>query len=118
MSAPNAQARKLIEQMRLTVIAKNIIYDAIEIAREMMEAMRAPEIEEKIVGAAEVRQVFSVSKTGNVAGCLITEGAAAAGSASARRARRSGRFTKAKSPLCAASKKTPPKCAPESNAGL
>ena len=73
---PNAQARKLIEQMRLTVIAKNIIYDAIEIAREMMEAMRAPEIEEKIVGAAEVRQVFSVSKTGNVAGCLITEGAA------------------------------------------
>ena len=73
---PNAQARKLIEQMRLTVIAKNIIYDAIEIAREMMEAMRAPEIEEKIVGAADVRQVFSVSKTGNVAGCLITEGAA------------------------------------------
>ncbi len=52
----------------------NIIYDIVEQLRDGMTGMLAPELREKFVGKAEVRQVFPISKKGQVAGCLVVSG--------------------------------------------
>ncbi len=52
----------------------NIIYDIVDQLREAMTGMLAPEIREKLVGRAEVRQIFPISKKGQVAGCLVVSG--------------------------------------------
>jgi translation initiation factor IF-2 len=51
-----------------------IIYDIVDQLQEAMTGMLAPEIREKFVGKAEVRQVFPISKKGQVAGCLMVNG--------------------------------------------
>ena len=50
----------------------SIIYDAINEMKSAMEGMLAPEIEEKIVGNVEVREVFKITKVGTIAGCYGT----------------------------------------------
>jgi translation initiation factor IF-2 len=52
----------------------NIIYDIVEQLREAMTGMLAPEIREKLLGKTEVRQIFPISKKGQVAGCLVVSG--------------------------------------------
>lgn len=52
----------------------SIIYQIADDIREAMSGMLAPELRDKLVGRAEVRQVFPISKTGNVAGCLMVHG--------------------------------------------
>lgn len=52
----------------------SVIYELIDEVRESMTGMLAPELRERIIGHAEVKQVFSVSKTGNVAGCVARDG--------------------------------------------
>ena len=52
----------------------SIIYDAINDVKAAMEGMLAPETEEVIVGNAEVREVFKISKVGTIAGCMVTDG--------------------------------------------
>ncbi len=71
---PSVQARKLAEKEQIEIRLYSIIYDAIEELKSAMEGMLAPRVEEKIVGSAEVREVFRISKVGNVAGCMVVEG--------------------------------------------
>lgn len=70
----NPEARKLMETSGLDVQYQNIIYDVINQVKKVISGVLAPEIHEKIVGLAQVREVFRSSKTGAVAGCMVTEG--------------------------------------------
>lgn len=70
----NAQARDLAQQKELTIRYYNIIYDVIDDAKAILGGMLAPEEREEYLGNAEIREVFSISKFGNIAGCMVTAG--------------------------------------------
>lgn len=71
---PSLKARKLAEKEQIDVRMYSIIYDAINEIRAAMEGMLSPEIKEEILGTVEVLEVFSITKVGNIAGCLVREG--------------------------------------------
>lgn len=70
----NAEARKLIETESVDVHYHSIIYDVINEVKRAISGFMAPEIQEKIVGLAQVRDVFRSSKIGAIAGCMVLEG--------------------------------------------
>lgn len=70
----NADARKLMEANAVDVHYHNIIYDVINLVKKAISGALAPEIHEKIMGLAQVREVFRSSRTGTVAGCMVIEG--------------------------------------------
>jgi len=71
---PSVVARKLAEKEGVDIRLYSIIYDAIEEVKLAMEGLLSPEIKEEIIGLAEVREVFKITKVGSVAGCLVREG--------------------------------------------
>jgi translation initiation factor IF-2 len=71
---PSTAARRLAENEEIEIRLYSIIYDAINDVKAAMEGMLAPEQEEVIVGNAEVRDVFKITKVGTVAGCMVTDG--------------------------------------------
>ena len=71
---PTVQARKLAEQEQIDIRLYSIIYKAIEEIKDAMEGMLSPDIEEKIIGTAEIRETFNISKVGTIAGCFVTSG--------------------------------------------
>jgi translation initiation factor IF-2 len=71
---PSGAAKRLAENEEIEIRLYSIIYDAINDVRAAMEGMLAPETEEVIVGNAEVRDVFKISKVGTIAGCMVTDG--------------------------------------------
>jgi translation initiation factor IF-2 len=71
---PSTAAKRLAENEEIEIRLYSIIYDAINDVRAAMEGMLAPEQEEVIVGNAEVREVFKISKVGTIAGCMVTDG--------------------------------------------
>ena len=70
----DGSARKLAEAEDVEIRYYNIIYDAIDDVKAAMSGMLAPEEKEQITGTVEIRQVISVSKVGNIAGCMVTDG--------------------------------------------
>lgn len=70
----NVEARKLMELNGVDVHYHNIIYDVINEVKKAISGALAPEIQERIVGLAQVREVFRSSKTGAIAGCMVLEG--------------------------------------------
>jgi len=70
----DAAARALIKDTGVDVRYYSVIYQAIDDLKAAITGMLAPEIREQIVGLAEVRDVFSSPKLGQIAGCLVTEG--------------------------------------------
>ncbi|MFQ9922572.1 MAG: translation initiation factor IF-2 [Beduini sp.] len=71
---PEANVRKKAEEEGVEIRLHNIIYKMVEEIEAAMQGMLAPEIEEVIIGQAEIRQVIKVSKVGSVAGCYVTDG--------------------------------------------
>lgn len=71
---PDANAKRTAESEKVDIRLHRIIYKLIEEIESAMKGMLEPEYEEKIIGQAEVRQTFRVSKVGTVAGCYVTEG--------------------------------------------
>ncbi|MCC6752512.1 MAG: translation initiation factor IF-2 [Saprospiraceae bacterium] len=71
---PTTGARNLAEKEGVQVKLYSIIYEAIDEVKAAMEGMLEPTKEEKIVGQAEVREVYKITKVGTVAGCMVTEG--------------------------------------------
>lgn len=71
---PSASARRLAENEEIEIRLYSIIYDAIDEIKAAMEGMLEKEMEEVIVGNAEVREVFKISKVGIVAGSMVTDG--------------------------------------------
>jgi translation initiation factor IF-2 len=70
----DAGARKLAENNGIDLRYYNIIYDAVDEVKAAMAGMLAPEQKEEIIGNAEIRQVFRISKIGAIAGCMVTSG--------------------------------------------
>jgi translation initiation factor IF-2 len=73
-------ARKLAETNGVDIRYYNIIYDAVDEVKSAMSGMLAPEKREETIGMVEIRQIFSVSKIGNIAGCMVTDGIVRRGS--------------------------------------
>ena len=71
---PNAQARALAEREEVDIRLYSVIYDAINDVKDALEGMLSPEIKEEIMGTAEVREVFKITKVGNVAGAFCSQG--------------------------------------------
>ena len=71
---PSAQARRLAEREGVEIRQYSIIYDAIEEVKEAMEGMLKPTIREEITANVEVRQVYNISKVGQVAGAYVIDG--------------------------------------------
>jgi translation initiation factor IF-2 len=71
---PSPSARRLADNEEIEIRLYSIIYDAINEIKAAMEGMLEKEFEEVIVGNAEVRDVFKITKVGTVAGCMVTDG--------------------------------------------
>ncbi|MBU3712939.1 MAG: translation initiation factor IF-2 [Limnohabitans sp.] len=70
----DAGARKLAEGNGVEIRYYNIIYDAVDELKAAMSGMLTPDKKEEVIGTAEIRQVFRVSKIGSIAGCMVTSG--------------------------------------------
>ncbi len=70
----DANARRASESEGIDVRTYRIIYEMIDEVRKAMEGLLAPEEKEVSLGIAEVREAFSVSKIGTIAGCMVTSG--------------------------------------------
>ena len=70
----DSAARQLAENADVEIRYYNIIYDAIDDVKAAMSGMLAPEEKEQQTGTVEIRQVITVSKVGNIAGCMVTDG--------------------------------------------
>ncbi|BDW11276.1 translation initiation factor IF-2 [Polynucleobacter sp. SHI8] len=73
-SRADALARKLAESNGVDIRYYNIIYDAVDEIKAAMSGMLTPDKKEEITGMVEIRQVFTVSKIGSIAGCLVIDG--------------------------------------------
>ncbi len=71
---PEMKAAQTAEREGVDVRLYNIIYDAVEEVKRALEGMLAPTLKEKVLGRAEVRQLFHISKVGTVAGCYVVDG--------------------------------------------
>ncbi len=74
------QARRIAEGEGVQLRYYNIIYDAVDDVKAAMAGMLSPEEREEILGMVEIRQVFKVSRIGNIAGCMVLEGLVRRGS--------------------------------------
>ncbi len=70
----DAGARKLAESNGVDIRYYDIIYDAVDELKLAMSGMLTPDKKEEVIGTAEIRQVFKVSKIGSIAGCMVTSG--------------------------------------------
>ncbi|QDQ27374.1 translation initiation factor IF-2 [Chitinimonas arctica] len=70
----DATARKLAENEGVDIRYYNIIYDAVDEVKAALSGMLVPEKREQIIGQVDIRQVFTVSKVGSIAGCLVLDG--------------------------------------------
>jgi len=71
---PDANAYSLAESEGVDIRRYSIIYDAIEDVKKALEGLLEPTVTEKILGRAEVRQLFHISRVGTIAGCYVPEG--------------------------------------------
>ena len=71
---PTVGARKLAEIEQIDIRLYSIIYKAIEEIKAAMEGMLSPDIEEKVLGTAEIRETFEITKVGTIAGCYVLDG--------------------------------------------
>ena len=71
---PNKEAKKLAEKEKININSFNIIYELLDFTKKKMSGLLTPDVQEKIVGSAEVLEIFKVSKVGKVAGSKVIEG--------------------------------------------
>ena len=71
---PGGNARMIADKEEIDIRTYSIIYAAINDLKDAMEGMLSPEVKEEITGTAEIREIFKVSKIGNIAGCMVMNG--------------------------------------------
>ena len=71
---PDEAARTMAEQRRVEIRTYRVIYEIFDDLKKALSGLLQPEIREKLHGHVEIRQVFKVSRVGNVAGCFVTDG--------------------------------------------
>lgn len=70
----NAQAREQAQREGLEIRYYNIIYNVIDDVKAMLSGMLSPALREEYLGQAEIREVFNITKSGKIAGCMVTAG--------------------------------------------
>ncbi|MDR2417038.1 MAG: translation initiation factor IF-2 [Holosporales bacterium] len=70
----NPQAREMAQREGIELCYYSIVYDLIDAMKARLSGLLAPEQREKILGTAEIRQIFEAKKTGKIAGCIVAEG--------------------------------------------
>ena len=71
---PDPRARELAEREKVEIRYYDIIYKAVEDVKQALEGLLKPELKEVVLGTAEVRQLFKLSKAGSVCGCMVISG--------------------------------------------
>ena len=71
---PSKEAKKRAEQEKISISSFNIIYEVLDFIKGKMSGLLAPDIDEKIIGTAEILEIFKVSKVGKVAGSKVVDG--------------------------------------------
>ena len=71
---PSKEAKKLAENENIKISSYNIIYEVLDYIKKRMSGLLSPDVEETIVGNAQILEIFKVSGAGKVAGCKIAEG--------------------------------------------
>ncbi|MFZ3137682.1 MAG: translation initiation factor IF-2 [Thermodesulfovibrionales bacterium] len=71
---PELKASQVAEKEGVDIRLYNVIYETIEDVKKALEGLLEPTLKEKILGRAEVRQVFPISRIGTVAGCYVLDG--------------------------------------------
>ncbi|HEU5298609.1 MAG TPA: translation initiation factor IF-2 [bacterium] len=71
---PEPQVRKLAEQEQIDILTYRVIYEAIDDVRARLRGFLAPKKREVSLGQAEIRQTFTISKVGTIAGCYVVQG--------------------------------------------
>lgn len=71
---PEPAAKAMAEQEKVDIRLYRVIYKAIEEIEAAMKGMLDPEYEEQVIGQAEVRDTFKISRVGTIAGCMVTSG--------------------------------------------
>lgn len=71
---PSSKILDIAKEYGVDVRLHNIIYKVVEEMETAMKGMLDPEYEEKVIGTAEIRKIYKFSKTGNIAGCYVTDG--------------------------------------------
>ena len=74
------EAKKLAEKEKVIITSFNIIYEALDYVKKKMSGLLTPDIEEKVLGSAEILEIFKVSNAGKVAGSKVVEGEILSGS--------------------------------------
>ncbi|RSC95533.1 translation initiation factor IF-2 [Tenacibaculum singaporense] len=71
---PQGNARSVADREEVDIRTYSIIYDAINDLKDAMEGMLSPEMKEEVLGNVEIREVYKISKIGNIAGCMVMTG--------------------------------------------
>ena len=71
---PTKEAKKLSEQEKVSISSYNIIYEVLDFIKKKMSGLLSPDVEEQVIGSAEILEIFKVSKVGKVAGSKVIEG--------------------------------------------
>lgn len=71
---PQSNARVIADREEVDIRTYSIIYDAINDLKDAMEGMLSPEMKEEVTGSVEIREVYKISKVGNIAGCMVMNG--------------------------------------------
>jgi translation initiation factor IF-2 len=71
---PQGNARVIADREEVDIRTYSIIYDAINDLKDAMEGMLSPEMKEEVSGNVEIREVYKISKVGNIAGCMVMSG--------------------------------------------
>ncbi len=71
---PDAKANAITEKEGVDVNLYNVIYEIVDHVKKALEGLLEPTITEKVLGRAEVRQIFKVSRVGTIAGCYVLDG--------------------------------------------
>ena len=71
---PQGNARSVADREEVDIRFYSIIYDAINDLKDAMEGMLSPDMKEEITGNVEIREIYKISKVGNIAGCMVMSG--------------------------------------------
>src|SRR5881296_3823805 len=81
---PEAKAAALAEREGVDIRTYSIIYEVLNDIKAAMEGLLEPTLKERVLGRAEVRQVFTIAKVGTIAGCYVIDGTISRASAGVR----------------------------------
>ena len=71
---PSKEAKKLAENEKINISSYNIIYEVLDYVKRRMSGLLTPDVEEQILGTAQILEIFKVSGAGKIAGSKVIDG--------------------------------------------